>query len=81
MDWLNDEYPSDFGKLTPKQLNQVDAFVEANLIQSAEAVQCYIQEQFHFSCTVDRPDPRGPKPLLDTPLPGLRRNEVKRPDV
>lgn len=52
MDWLEDEYTGYSGKLTPEQLSQVEAFVEANLIQSAEAVQRYIREQFRVSYTV-----------------------------
>lgn len=52
MDWLDDEYPGYLGKLTQEQLSQVDAFVETNLVQSAEAVQRYILEQFQVSYTL-----------------------------
>jgi len=50
--WLDDEYTGYSGKLTPEQLSQVNTFVEANLIQSAETVQRYILEQFQVPYTI-----------------------------
>jgi transposase len=46
MDWIDDEYTGYSGKLTAEQLAQVDKFVQANLIQSANEVLQYIVDRF-----------------------------------
>jgi transposase len=52
IDWLDEDYSGYHGKLTQEQMGQVEQFVQAGILQSAERVRQYILEAFGISYTL-----------------------------
>lgn len=51
-DWLKDNYTGYHGKLNEEEKQQVDKFVDENLIQSSEQVQKFIHDEFNKNYSI-----------------------------